>query len=177
MVTLAAARAGQNDQTRVLDLAFPGDAEQAPFSRADLVVSGVGHSALSYEVRVFLNNPDATAETPRSPEQGYGGRYTVFGHGGCYGDEGHCDVPAASDDVTDLRPEHPLTPFTTYVTITEALQRVLAAGQVLRTITLVPVSLTPRRADRAPAPELLDLDDVSLQTYLTTTDAAQVTTA
>ena len=58
MVTLAAARAGQNDQTRVLDLAFPGDAEQAPFSRADLVVTGVDHSTLSYEVRVFPAPPD-----------------------------------------------------------------------------------------------------------------------
>ena len=152
MATLATARAGHNDQTRVLDLAFPGDAGQAPFSRADLVVTGVDHSTLSYEVRVFLNNPDATAETPRTADQGYAGRYTVFGHGGCYGDEGHCDVPEPSADATDLRPRHPLTPLTTFVTITGALQRILAAGQALRTVTLVPVSLPPRRADRAPAP-------------------------
>ena len=177
MATLATARAGHNDQTRVLDLAFPGDAGQAPFSRADLVVTGVDHSTLSYEVRVFLNNPDATAETPRTADQGYAGRYTVFGHGGCYGDEGHCDVPEPSADATDLRPRHPLTPLTTFVTITGALQRIFAAGQALRTVTLVPVSLTPRRADRAPAPELLEFDDVSLQTYLTATDADQVTIA
>jgi hypothetical protein len=101
----------------------------------------------------------------------------VFGHGGCYGDEGHCDVPEPSADATDLRPRHPLTPLTTFVTITGALQRILAAGQALRTVTLVPVSLTPRRADRAPAPELLEFDDVSLQTYLTATDADQVTIA
>jgi hypothetical protein len=34
----------------------------------------------------------------------------------------------------------------------------------------------PRRIDRAPAPELLKFDDVSLQTYLTATDADQVDT-
>jgi hypothetical protein len=176
MATLATAHAGQDDQTRVLDLPFPGDAARAPFSRADLLVTGVDHSALSYEVRVFLNNPDANASTPRTPEQGYAGRYTVFGHGGCYGDEGHCDIPASNADGTGLRPEHPLTPFSTYVTVTEALQRILAAGQTLQTVTLVPVSLAPRRADRGPAPELLKFDDVSLQTYLTATGADQVTT-
>ena len=77
---------------------------------------------------------------------------------------------------TGLRPQHPLTPLDTYVTITEALQRVLSTEKSLQTVTLVPVSLTPRRADRAPAPELLQFDDVSLQTYLTATDADQVST-
>ena len=176
MATLATSRAGQDDQTRVLDLAFPGDVAQAPFSRADLVVTGVDHSTVSYEVRVFLNNPDATSGAPRTPEHGYAGRYTVFGHGGCYGDEGHCDVPAPSAGGTDLRPQHPLTPLNPYVTVTDALQRVLAAGQTLQTVTLVPVSLPPRRADRAPAPELLKFGDVSLQTYRTATDADQIDT-
>jgi hypothetical protein len=38
-------------------------------------------------------------------------------------------------------------------------------------VTLVPVSITPRRADRRPQPELLHFADVSLQTYLTSTEA------
>ena len=84
--------------------------------------------------------------TPRQAEEGYGGRFTVFGHGGCYGDAGHCDVPAVSPDETDLRPQHPLAPLNTYVTITDALQRILAAGGTLETVTLVPLSITPRRA-------------------------------
>jgi hypothetical protein len=171
MATLATARAGRDDQTRVIDLVFPGDPGPAPFSRADLVITGVDHSSTSYEVRIFLNNADATASTPRTSEEGYAGRYTVFGHGGCYGGEGHCDPPTAGED---LRLAPPLTPFDTYVTITDALQRILAAGDSLRTITLVPVSLPPRRADRAPAPELLHFDDVTVQTYLTATDADQV---
>ncbi|MCZ2805591.1 hypothetical protein O2W18_10785 [Modestobacter sp. VKM Ac-2983] len=173
MATLEQARTGRDDQTRVIDLAFPGDVPPAPFSRADLVVTGVDHSSTSYEVRVFLNDPDATAGTPRTAEHGYAGRYTVFGHGGCYGGEGHCDAPAPGED---LRLAPPLTSFDTYVTITGALQRLLAAGDALQTITLVPVSLTPRRADRGPAPELLHFDDLTLQTYLTATDADQVAT-
>jgi hypothetical protein len=173
MATLATARAGRDDQTRVIDFDFPGATAPAPFSRADLVITGVDHSSTSYEVRIFLNNPDATATTPRTAEEGYAGRYTVFGHGGCYGGEGHCDAPAPGED---LRLAPPLTPFDTYVTITDALQRILAAGDSLRTITLVPVSLPPRRADRGPAPELLHFDDVTVQTYLTATDADQVST-
>ena len=110
MVTAAAALAGQDEQTLVVDLTFPGEADRVPFSRADLMVTGVEHSGLSYEVRLFLNNPSATAATPRTAEQGYAGRDTVFGHGGCYGDEGHCEVPPQTTDPTDLRPAHPLHP-------------------------------------------------------------------
>ncbi len=171
MVTAAAARAGETEQTLVADLPFPGEEGLNPFTRADVVITGEDHSGISYEVRLFLNNPAATAGTPRTAEQGYAGRFTVFGHGGCYGDEGHCEVPAPSTDPTDLRSAHPLTPLDTYVTITDALRRVLADGGTLRTVTLVPVSITPRLADRRPAPELLHFADVSLRTYLTSTEA------
>jgi hypothetical protein len=64
------------------------------FTRADLVFTGVDHSAGSYEVLVFLNNTRATDTTAHTIEKGYGGRFVIFGHGGCYGDVGHCDVPA-----------------------------------------------------------------------------------
>lgn len=171
MVAAAAARAGAAEQTLVIDLRFPGETEATPFTRADLVFTGIDHSTVSYEVRVFLNNLTATVDTPRTPEQGYAGRFVVFGHGGCFGGDGHCDPPVARTDPTDLRGPHPLTPQDTYVTVTEALRRILVGGGSLDTITLVPVSLTPRKADRKPAPELFRFADVSLQTYLTATEA------
>jgi len=171
MVAAAAARAGDTEQTLVVDLPFPGEEGLIPFTRADVVFTEVDHSGASYEVRLFLNNPAATADTPRTAEHGYAGRFTVFGHGGCYGDEGHCEVPTPTTDPTDLRPAHPLTPLNTYITITGALPRAVAHGGALQTVTLVPVSITPRRADRRPAPELLRFADVSLQTYLTSTEA------
>jgi hypothetical protein len=171
MVTAAAARTGDTGQTLVIDLPFPAEEGLAPFTRADVVVTGVDHSETSYEVRLYLNNPAATADTPRTAEHGYAGRFTVFGHGGCYGDEGHCEVPAPSTDSTDLRPAHPLTPLDTYVTITDALRQVLARDGALQTVTLVPVAITPRRADRRPAPELLHFAEVTLRTYLTPTEA------
>jgi hypothetical protein len=171
MVTAAAASAGSTEQTLIVSLPFPTEEGLAPFTRADVVFTGVDHSGSSYEVRLFLNDPAATADTPRTAEHGYAGRFTVFGHGGCYGDEGHCEVPAPSADPTDLRPAHPLTPLDTFVTITDALRRVLASDGALQTVTLVPVSITPQRASRRPAPELLHFNDMSLRAYLTSTEA------
>jgi hypothetical protein len=171
MVAATAARPGEAEQTLVVDLAFPTEAGQAEFSRADMVIQGLDHSQSSYEVRLFLNNPSATADTPRTLEHGYAGRLTVFGHGGCYGDPGHCEVPAPSSDPTDLRPPHPLTPLDTYVTVTKALRSIMERDDALHTLTLVPVSTPPLRAERKPAPELLRFNDVSLHTYLATPDA------
>ena len=75
-----------------LDLTFEAGPEQeTAFTRADLVFTGVDHSSLSYEVRVFLNNTDVDDETPCIPEVGYAGSFSVFGHGNCFGDIGHCE--------------------------------------------------------------------------------------
>lgn len=164
MVAAAAARAGEAEQTLIVDLRYPGETGASPFTRADLVFTGVDQSGTSYEVRLFLNNPAATADTPRTAEHGYAGRFTIFGHGGCYGGAGHCEPSSARRVIP------PPAPQDTYVTVTQALRRVLADGGRLETVTLVPVSLTPRQADRRPAPELLHFGDVSLQTYLTATE-------
>lgn len=143
----------------------------AAFTRADLIFTGVDHSGLSYEVRVFLNNRGATATTPRDPALGYAGRYVIFGHGGCYGDEGHCDVPPPSIDPTDLRFPHQLTLQTKLVTITKTLKKVLAEQpEGLQSVTIVPVSKAPRQADRAALHPEPGFESVHLETYLTATE-------
>jgi hypothetical protein len=103
-------------------LELPADREG--IARADLVFYGVDHSGPTYEGRIFLDNPRATAETPRDAEKGYAGSFTVFGHGGCFGGDGHCATQDRYVDEFDRRPPHPLTPLTIAVTITEALERV-----------------------------------------------------
>jgi hypothetical protein len=173
MADAADIREGSNGDALVADLSDPGDGERRRFSRADLVFTGVDHSRGSYEVRVFLNNPDAGFTTVRTDVERYAGRFHVFGHGGCYGDVGHCDVPPPSTDPTDLRPAHPLAPMTTYVTITAALDRLLAAHERLETVTMVPITLPPRRAARAPALHLFRFRSVELLTYLTPTPDPQ----
>ena len=153
--------------THVVPLRFPAPGDLLAFTRANVVFAGVDHSGCSYEVRLFLNNPDAGAGTPRDDAVRYAGRFHVLGHGGCFGDVGHCDVLPPSTDPTDLRPAHPLTPLDTYVTVTAALRRLLAAGAALESVTLVPISLPPRRQDRAPASGLFHFQSVDLRTYLT----------
>ena len=153
------------------DLAFePGPAEESAFKRADLVFEGVDHAQGSYEVRVFLNNKDADEQTARPPETGYVGRFVVFGHGRCFGEQDHCEPALAAAPAQAIDPsgghQHPLTPETRILTITEPLRRILSApGRRLKTLTFVPVSKAPRREQRGLAPGLFKYDRVSLRTY------------
>jgi hypothetical protein len=106
-----------------------------PFTRADLIFYGLDHSQASYEGRIFLNDPDADQTRPPEADS-YGGSFWIFGHGGCFGDVGHCDLPSATDPF-DLRPPHQLTPADRVVTVTESIQRLLEAGQEEMTVTVV----------------------------------------
>lgn len=115
----------------------------AGFRRADLEFSGVDHSGASYQAWVFLNHPEAEADTPHDDAHGYAGSFSVFGHGGCYGDDhGHCTVVARRPH--DPRPGHPLTPATKTVIATAALRGVL--GGITLDVTIVPIvrSLNPK---------------------------------
>ena len=64
----------------------------AEYVRADLEFIGVEHAGASYEARVYVNNPTADVNTEPTEGNGYAGSFYVFGHGGCFGDAGHCDV-------------------------------------------------------------------------------------
>lgn len=66
-------------------------------TRADLVFYEV--PGPSYEAEVFLDNPKADADTPRELDSGYAGSFAVFGHGGCYGDEGHCATDCETSSI------------------------------------------------------------------------------
>ena len=162
---------GAKDAIVHRDLAFePGPGQESAFRRADLVFEGVDHAQGSYEVRVFLNNKRANDKTARSPETGYAGRFVVFGHGRCFGEEDHCEPALAAPPAQTIDPSgghrHPMAPQTRIVTITEPLRRILSApGKRLETLTFVPVSKAPRRDQRGLAPGLFKYDRVSLRTY------------
>jgi tyrosinase len=131
------------------------------FSRVDLVFYGIDHSGPSYEGRVFVNNPAADETTPREGAAGYVGSFTVFGHGGCYGDVGHCDVPSGPRDAFDLRPPHPLTPWTKVVILPDDAAAGLTGEAV--TVTVIPV------AHGEQGPEVTDalrVDRVRLVAYI-----------
>jgi hypothetical protein len=106
-------------------------------SSADLEIIGIYHGEASYEGRIYFNNPKADARTPRTLEHGYAGAFHVFGHGGCFGDVGHCDISGHRDPF-DLRDPHPLMPISKRVSVTDALKYYARSNRPI-TITVVPV--------------------------------------
>ncbi len=79
---------------------------------------------------VFFNETAPNAQTPKRGNPHYAGSLYTFGHGGCTGDPGHCDVPIVPDDAarfTLLRPEHPLTPRRLTLDVTRALRQAKAS--------------------------------------------------
>ena len=129
------------------------------FTRADLVFYGVEHRGPPFEARVFLNAPEAHIETALDLESGYAGSFVIFGHGGCFGDAGHCHVPTEPRDPFDKRPPHGMTPLTKFVDVTDALQR--GAGDFLA-VTVIPV--VPKR-EHAVEEDVLFFSDLSLLAY------------
>ena len=65
--------------------------------------------------------------TPATTTQTYAGSYHIFGHGGCLGDPGHCDVEPRRR--YDPRPAHPLTPAKKVVIATDPVKRAIEAGR------------------------------------------------
>jgi hypothetical protein len=104
--------------------------------RVDLIIDDVDHSGASYEGRVYLDNPGADETTARQSDEGYAGSFHIFGHAGCFGDVGHCDVPTEPRDPYDLRPPHQLVPQTKILTVTDAVDR--GEGETV-TVTIVPI--------------------------------------
>lgn len=167
MIAVETMRVGNGPGVLVADLPYTADPGSQRFTRCDLVFFGVDHRDRSYEVRVFFNNAEAGPDTPRDHQQGYAGRFVVFGHGGCYGDLGHCDVPTERHDPHDLRRPHALTPHMKILDLSEALERTLTGSpQGLTTVTLVPMSKDPLRKDRGGTNELFHFDGLELRTYL-----------
>jgi len=107
------------------------------FESADLEILGIDHSQASYEGRVFFNNPKADASTPKTLAHGYAGSFYIFGHGGCFGDVGHCEINERLD-AYDLRAANPLRPTLARVPVTAALKQ-FAKSHAEISITVVPV--------------------------------------
>jgi hypothetical protein len=149
----------------ILELELPDPTED--FSRADLEFRGVDHSGPSYEARVYFNNAGATAETAAEEAEGYAGSFHIFGHGGCFGELGHCDVKdVAARSVYDRRPPHPLTPYFKTVFVTEALRRTMQTAENQTTFSVTVVAVVPAtQTSRVKVDDPLKFESVSLVTY------------
>ncbi len=130
------------------------------YTRIDVVLHGVDHSKASYEGRLYINAPEADLSSGRE-HPAYVGSYHVLGHGECFGDVGHCDIPSGPRAPFDLRPAHQLIPHTKVVILTDSLRRIIAADPALEaiTVTIVPVALA------GIGNELLSFRELRLLTY------------
>jgi len=138
------------------------DAMPSEYVRADIEFIGVQHAGASYEARVFVNNPNANAETQLIQGNGYAGSFYVFGHGGCFGDAGHCDIHPHRDEF-DPRRSHPLEPIKKFVIATDVIKAAATGGSSIN-ITVVPVvtSWTEQVED---IQDCLQFDHINLVTY------------
>lgn len=128
-----------------------------PFERADLIFYGLDHSGPSYEARVFMD-PRAVGKDADSTHRAYAGKFFIFGHGGCFGEVGHCDLPSDPDPF-DLRPSHQLEPATRVLTVTDTVRGLLERGIPAAKVTVL------ARAEGQASNEVLAFDTVKLATY------------
>ncbi|MBV7333036.1 tyrosinase family protein [Chloroflexi bacterium TSY] len=107
-------------------------------------------------IRVFLNAPEANADTATVNNDHYVGQLRTFG-GLCIGGPGHCDVPFPRTRRFDLRPLHHNEPRNFRIDATDAVRRMIAKGEDDISVHLVAVDI-----DGTPTNEALYFDGVSL---------------
>jgi hypothetical protein len=105
-----------------------GTEDAREIQRADVVVDGLDQAGPSFELRIFLGNPDADARTEPTEENGYGGSIYVYGYG-YGGPSGDPDAQGAA--------HAPLTPRRSVIA-TDAVRRAAAHGPT-GSVTLVAV--------------------------------------
>lgn len=122
-----------------------GAAQGPDVRRGDIVLSGLDHGGPSFEVRIFLGNPSADADTERTPENGYAESIHVYGMG-------MAQVAGASHSAA--RPAPPRLLKTRSVIATDAIRTASAAGAEVD-VTLVAVPAGDGQVDP-------DLGDVAV---------------
>ncbi len=146
------------------ELELPPASVMDGLARADLTFYGLDHSGSSYRALIFFNNPSADTTTPTDAAAGYVTRFAVFGHGGCFGESGHCEV-VGPVNAFDRNHPHQLQPATRIVTVTDAVQTLVASGAKSVTVTVVPVVRKSALAKESDADSVLVIDQVALHTY------------
>lgn len=119
------------------------------FQRADILVHGIDQSGDSFEGRVFLNNPEASVETPPDPMNGYAGSFSVYGYG--FWPEKPGDPP--------LKPNTVRAPIEKDLIATDAVRAAAAHGPEV-VVTIVPVFPRDPVTD---AHDALKLEGVSIE--------------
>jgi hypothetical protein len=141
----------------------PGD---LVFTRADLEIYRINTFRPSFVGHVFFNDAQVDSDVLDQPDatqrDSYAGRFAVFGHQRCVGDEGHCEQPSTRRRFDD-RPSHPLTRAFRRVLVTDALRRVVSNRDDL-TVTIVVIGSADD--DIEYEGPLLDIEGLQVATFL-----------
>ena len=139
---------------------------QADVSRVILEFEGVDHDGPSFTVLTYLNNPDVADDAGRDESENFAAAFTVFAHGDCWGDIGHCEPRRERVSSFDVRPEHPLTGANFTLDITDAVKRLVTTERIDKlTVTALVTTADDREA------EPLRFDALSLVVFETATPA------
>lgn len=139
-------------------LKFSIDSFPEQFRQARLELHNLHKTAESYEIRVFTNSPNCDVETERTGNANYAGSLFLFGHGGCWGAPGHCDLPKTPRDKFDHRSEHHLTPYNTFIDVTGGVRAALAGGEPAITLHFVVVDAEGKQVK----PSVIEYDGIAL---------------
>lgn len=143
---------------------LPFTLTQPELARVMLEFEGVDHDGPSFTVLTYLNNEDVPDDAGRSEAENFAAAFTVFAHGECWGDIGHCEPRRDPVSAFDQRPEHPLTPANFTLDITDAVKRLLANDK--NTQTLIVTALVTGESTKNQQ-QLLRFDALSLVVFET----------
>jgi hypothetical protein len=145
-------------------LPLPADPD-APFKRVDLEFQEVRHDGASFVVLVYLNNPEASEATGRDESQGFAAGFTVFAHGSCWGDAGHCDVRSSRANAFDRRAEHRLAPLDVTLDVTDAVHALGSVRKLTVTTVAFPAAGAKPAERSQPTEKILRFSSLRLVTY------------
>ncbi len=129
------------------------------FETAELQFNDVKHSKDSFEIRVFLNQPDADVNTPLEGNDRFAGSLFVYGQGEYVNETGErISAREAHAEEFDLSPgASNTTPFKLYLDITDSLRK-MAAKTFEIIVNLVAIDF---KGNRITKPEF-DFGSISL---------------
>ena len=117
------------------EMSLEYSSDENEFYQAVIEFYGIDVTGPSYEGRVYVNNTDADKNTPLVESSGYVGSYHIFGHDGCWGDEGHCEP--VKYRTYDSRVHSHVAPQYKFVDATKAIKKCVRSNSNF-TVTVVP---------------------------------------
>jgi hypothetical protein len=95
----------------------------ATVKRLDLELEDVRRDAGTFTCYVFVNPEGEVAAEAGRDHPSFAGSFTVFAHGRCWGEEGHCDYRRGAVHAFDRRPPHHLLPINVSMDLSDQLER------------------------------------------------------